>query len=311
MKLLPEYALLHEAFEAERPWLAYLRDVILNDGIVRDLRVGGWFAAFRERMGRLSPMAREMVEALAKKRRLPFPAMDNEIPITDSDWCREALATHRVRELEAIIAGSETARKFSESDLIVPVDALDEANLHDLHTDSVRPRFRMSEYVEHLELVLTAAGRLCFIDPYIDPAHREYGDFLELLIRAGTRTPKPHLEIHRKCSYRLPGEAEKIHKDENVWRSVFASWDESLVQRGVSARVLIWDDFKLRYLISDLIGLHLGKGFKTNKHPTDRDQWSRLSRKDREDIDREFDKDGNSPSHKLWCAFNIGAASTD
>lgn len=302
MKLLPEYALLHEVFAAEKPMLAYLRDAILDHALVRDLRGGEWSRALRDFVrDRPSLLAREIVESLVKNNQLSsFPSALSKKPANERDWCDEALDTHRQRVLEAIIVGCETAQHYKGRKPVVGVDAIAESRPTARHTVSVRPRYRISEYLAHLELVLAAARRVCFIDPYIDPAHRDYQDFPQLLLRAGQRTPHPRIEIHRKCSY-----GNQFLKSESQVRPIFGGWDRLLAQSGVKVRVVIWDDFKVRYLLSDIIGLHVAKGFKTNNHPSEVNVWNRLSRTDREDVDREFDE--NSPSHTSYCTFEIGS----
>ena len=86
---------------------------------------------------------------------------------------------------------------------------------------------------------------------------------------------------------------------------MFAGWDGSLAAEGVCVRVVIWDDFKTRHLLSDLLGLHLAKDFKTNRDGRHLNTWNRLSRPDGESVAREFHL--NSPVHHAHCAFTIGA----
>jgi len=64
---------------------------------------------------------------------------------------------------------------------------------------------------------------------------------------------------------------------------------ESLRLAGLTATVHIWDDFHDRYLISNLIGISLPNGFDTSGAPGAVTTWIRLGRRDRDDIQREFD----------------------
>lgn len=78
------------------------------------------------------------------------------------------------------------------------------------------------------------------------------------------------------------------------------------MKAGVVARVVIWNDFKVRYLCSNLLGLHLAKGFKVDGDTEERNVWNRLSRTNRNEIDLEFNTDNNGPGPEAYCDFEIG-----
>ena len=71
---------------------------------------------------------------------------------------------------------------------------------------------------------------------------------------------------------------------------------------GLRAEVFVWDDFHDRYLISNLIGISLSNGFDTKANQTT--TWTRLGRKDRDDVRREFHP--ATGSHKLQLRFEVG-----
>jgi hypothetical protein len=81
--------------------------------------------------------------------------------------------------------------------------------------------------------------------------------------------------------------------------------NQPLQDIGLVASVFIWDDFHDRYLITDLIGLLMGNGFDITKNPDAITTWARISREDREKIQREFDYP-NNVFHKLYGIFKIG-----
>jgi hypothetical protein len=74
---------------------------------------------------------------------------------------------------------------------------------------------------------------------------------------------------------------------------------------GLTVEVFIWDKFHDRYLISNLIGINLPHGFGISDpgtpHPIT--TWTRLGRKDRDDVQREFDP--ASGRHKLQHRFTV------
>ena len=205
-----------------------------------------------------------------------------------------------------VIVSDQVAEHFEHVDPLVPVTRLAESHLKEVTTVSVRCHFRMSEYLAHLGPALANARRLCFIDPYIDPSHRDYAEFLHLLLAVCRRSPFPRLEIHRKCLFRPPGSRdEQPYTSEQHWQNVFAKWSIELTKTGLTARVVIWDDFKTRYFLSEILGLHIAKGFKTNRDPSNKNTLNRMSPDDRAEIDLEFDPDA-SPYHHAHCVFDIG-----
>ena len=314
MKLLPEFAVLHEVLtqSAGEPFrLAYLRDVILRDSLIRDLRDGGWSNTLLDRPGQVPRQVREIVKTLKKRHRLvPFRKIRTAEPSTGSDWCQEAIESHGKRPLDAIIVPDDIARQFGQTDVLVSEADLPESPLASSGTISVRCLFRMSEYLTHLGSALANARRLCFIDPYIDPSHRDYTEFLRLLLAVGNRSPMPRLEIHRKCMVRPPGSREEQPQtSERYWQDLFSKWGAELARAGLMTKVVIWDDFKTRFFISELLGIHLAKGFKTNRDPSNKNDLSRLSFEDRTDVDLEFDPDA-SPRHHAHCVFEIGRRRT-
>ncbi len=309
MTLLPEFAILPDVFlksgqdEASRLHLAYLRDAVLRVAAVRNLRNGEWQKSLESDLGTMSKSAQELIKSLCKGSRLVTSVSElPTIPCSEAQWCDEALTSAKRRSLTAIISSPNLDKAHLQQSSVHSLDALSETKLGQVGIDSVQTPFRLAEYLKHIGSILSAARRICFIDPYIDPAHRDYREFLELLRHAGKRQQVPKLEIHRKCSYAN----NRPLKDAGEWKKIFGSWNQSLKSEVIAAEVFIWDDFKERYLISELVGLHVGKGFKTNKDPKAKNTWSRLSREDAQNVDREFDD--NSPIHgSPYCRFCIGS----
>jgi hypothetical protein len=56
-------------------------------------------------------------------------------------------------------------------------------------------------------------------------------------------------------------------------------------------------------MISDLVGISVPYGFDTTSDPNARTTWTRLSRGDREDVQREFDP--SSGRHRLVHRFAV------
>ena len=315
MKLLPEFALIHDVFDVPPEEailrLHYLHAAFLADGLVRNLHGGDWARALEKHTRSHSPMLRkrivEIIEALRKGARLvPAPPCSAAEPDSAVEWCREAVASHARAKLDAVIAGRESAAAFPGFPMVA-FDDLPSCEERLKPAASVRVPQNTAEYLRHLGPALQTARRICFFDPYLDPASRPYAEFLQLLLAVRDRHPSPVIELHRKCLYKGPRQPERVVVREDEWRAIFRDWDAELARAGLRVRVRIWDDFHDRHFLSNVVGLQLGTGFIASRNPRAIDQWSRLSREDRESLDREFDEN-NSPDHELRCGFEIGAS---
>jgi hypothetical protein len=92
MALLEEYALTHCVFDSAaydhpeigRAYLKQLKEILLNVGVVRDLRDGEWSRVFTEGQRTWHLMGKELLHKLKKQNRLlPYPAIGKESPLTD------------------------------------------------------------------------------------------------------------------------------------------------------------------------------------------------------------------------------------
>ena len=138
-----------------------------------------------------------------------------------------------------------------------------------------------------------------FIDAHVDPSLARYSDFVKLVCKMGGRFPKPLIEIHRVC-YIGSGQSRQIVPTSD-WETRFRqAMSPSLTTAGLSAKVLIWDDFHDRHIISDLIGIGMLNGLDTTTAST-KTTWNRLGRTDRDDVQREFDP--ASGTHSLRGQF--------
>ena len=186
--------------------------------------------------------------------------------------------------------------------MVSSIDKLSSAQWWSERSSSVRLTRTIAEYTQHLKLVLRCANSLMFIDPYIDPTKARYKDFIKLIQLAGNRSPVPLIEVHRVSNITVGRNI--LTPTQNKWQSLFSNaWSRSLVAAGLSVEILIWDDFHDRYLISDLLGICLPYGFDTSSTPDDITTWTRLGRKERDDIQREFDPAANR--HRLIHSFKI------
>ena len=312
MPLLAEYAITPDVFDVGSYTseevcglcLDMIREPMLTEGLVRDLREGEWRGLCANDGRAWHRRGRELIRKLTTQGRLvPFPPVLPDPPPDDQGWCAEALATHNDRALTGGIIVTETIKNaWAKEPLVARIDRLGSARWWAARSPSVALTRTFADYEKHLDPVLRCSNSLLFIDPHLDPARYQYREIGKLLALAGGRTPVPRIEIHRVC-YEGSGRARQIRDDgyfEHRFREELA---DPLRAAGLQAEVFVWDDFHDRYLISNLIGILLPNGFDTVRDPNDDTTWARLSRKDRDRIQREFDV--ASQRHVLRGRFTI------
>ncbi|GIW53109.1 MAG: hypothetical protein KatS3mg082_2939 [Nitrospiraceae bacterium] len=299
--LLRDYAITPDVFdETSYPHpaacdaeLRNLKDVLLNEGLVRDLRQGEWSRVFADDARPWHRRAKELLKKLVQQHRLVrFEAHLAGSPSDDVEWCREALGTHGVRPFTGGIIVTESVKAaFPSEALVARIDRLSGAQWWVTRASSVTLRRDMREYRIQLDPVLRCANSLMFIDPHLDPAKPKYADFVQLLEAAGSRSPAPLIEIHRACYEGSgPSRTFPMRDDPSYFERRFRNALEVRIRAaGLRVEVFVWDDFHDRYLISDLVGISLPNGFDTTTDPKSITRWTRLSRQDRDDVQREFD----------------------
>lgn len=310
MALLAEYALTPDVFdstsysseEVGRVLLQNLKEVLLSEGLVRDLRDGNWSTLFAADNRPWHVRGKELLKKLVQQKRLR--RCDRVLPTdptTDDSWCMEALASHNNLPLAGVITTQTVKQNFSHEPLVACIDRLPATPWWAGRSSSVRLARTLADYQQHLRLILDCANSIMFIDPHPDPTHGRYSDFVVLLQHMAGRTLKPLVEVHRVCYYDTQDKRDQ--RDDAGWKAMFAPWEAPLRAAGLAVEVFIWDDFHDRYVISDLVGVSMPNGFDTTAHPHQLTTWTRLGRNDRDDIQREFDP--ASRRHTLRHRFRL------
>lgn len=311
MALLAEYALTPDVFDRSAYssesigdlHLQGLKEVLLNEALVRNLRDGEWGALFTTDSRPWHRRGKELLKKLRiQKRLVPFPAALPRPPGTDEEWCREALASHEMRRLAGIISTDSIASQYGSNELIASVERLSTARWWTERSPSLRVARTLQGYASALALILRHANSIMVIDRNFDPRLARFRDFIGLLGEAGGRNPCPLLEIHRVC-YTGSGRDRQVIA-EAEWEAIFRREMTGVMQRcGLSPEIFIWDDFHDRFIISDLIGISAQNSFDTTGAPSNLTTWTRLGRADRDDIQREFDP--ASGRHRLRTRFTV------
>ena len=314
MPLLADYAITPDVFDLTSyspnevcgVRLETIRETMLTEGVVRDLRDGEWGFLFGTNSRSWHRRGRELVKKLSQQGRLirHRPALSDS-PCDDQGWCAEALASHANCPITGgVIVTGSVKQAYAGQRLVSAIDRLSSAPWWATRSSSVKLQRTTADYLKHLEPVLRFSNSILFIDPHLDPAKRGYRDFGALLGGTGKRKVAPRFEIHRVCHEGSGhGRDFPLERDSSYFERRFR--DElarPLSAAGLQAEVYIWDDFHDRFLISNLVGISLPNGFDTGgAHPETR--WTRLGRADRDDVQREFDPASNR--HKLHGRFII------
>lgn len=283
--------------------LQTVKDVLLQEGLVRNLRNGEWAKMFAGDHRPWHHRGKELIKKLAvQKRLISHPVMNPSSPTSDRDWCDEALSSHGVIPLNGIVVTDSIAGAYSSRPIVAPINKLATTLWWTDRSSSVRLARSLVNYRTSLDLILRHANSIMFIDPHVDPGRPQYRDFVQLVQAAGGRTPVPLIEVHRVC-YQGSGPSRQFPKSSDFEASFRASFSGAMQAAGLVMEVFIWDDFHDRYLISDLVGVSLQNGFDTTTAQDAVTTWTRLGRRDRDDIQREFHPASNR--HKLWHRFTV------
>lgn len=311
MPLLAEYSLTPDVFDITcyandelcGVHLQNLKEVLLQEGLVRDLRDGKWSHLFRNNARSWHLRGKELLKKLATQGRLVrrHSVLEQE-PETDKLWCEEALASHQHVDMQGVIVTERIIEAFGQEPLVAAINKLPNTPWWTSRSPSIRLRRILPEYLNALSLVLRHANSLMFIDPHLDPSRGQYADFAALLQAAGHRSPLPQIEIHRVC-YHSAGPSRVFPGEEAFEQAFRDKLTRPLQAVGLVAEVFIWDDFHARYLISNLIGILLENGFDTTSNPNAVTTWARLGRDTRDDVQREFDP--ASSHHSLKHRFTV------
>jgi hypothetical protein len=311
MTLLTEYALTPDVFdqsfyssgEVADIHLQHLKEILLQEGLVRDLRAGDWLRLFSNNNRPWHKRGNELLKKLVTQKRLNQcePALSTD-PRRDEEWCREAIASNTDSPLNGIVSTPAIAESFRGEPLVAPINKLSSAPWWTGRSHSVRLTRNMTSYLDNLKLILQCSNSIMFIDPHLDPTKPGYRDFVRIILSIAGRSPVPLIEIHRAC-YFGSGRLRQLISN-NEWEQHFRqSFAAPLRLPRLSVEVFIWDNLHDRYLISNLLGIQMGNGFDASRNPGDITTWTRLGRAQRDDIQREFDP--ASLRHTLKHRFRV------
>lgn len=295
--MLQEYALVPDIFDVTcygaadvcDLCLRHLKEPLLTEALVRDLRLGEWSNFVANTVPQIHPRAKEILKKLITHRRLRSAGPVRPAPPADyREWCDEALASHGRDPLAGIIATNGVASQHAGQPLVADILKLTSTPWWKARSPSLRLGRTTPEYLRHLRLILEHANSLMFIDPHLNPTDSKYRQFGMILQAVRRTTPQPRIEIHR-VSYRGSGASRQTIPPAEIEAAFRRTLGPIVAAGAVPFEVLVWDEFHDRHLITDIVGVSLLNGFDTTTRPGAMTTWGRLGRVDRDDIQREFD----------------------
>lgn len=302
--MLAEYVLNPDIFDTScfttpEECLAYFKTIVYilrDDGaLVRNLYNGKWFS-YVKKMDNRHPSSKYILEKIAKQMR-NFKSINEIYPMTCIDWCNEAISSHCIENIDGIFVTKNTKINFKEKQLVATIENPEKADWWENRRSLIRVNREINSYLLHLKKILNISNSLMFIDPYFDPYSSDYLHFHQLIKLINRPDNPPLIEIHLcklKCSI--------DEFEQSFIKSILA---KDIKDCGLTVEVFIWDEFPDRYLITDIIGISLNKGFGIvhSDHPNILTTWKRLDRDIKDDIQSEFDP--ATKRHKLQRKFTV------
>jgi hypothetical protein len=271
--------------------LRYVREPLLQEVLVRDMRDGDWSAYIGGVTGRWHPKGRELFRKLATQGRLrSFQPVGPVSPILDDGWCDEAIATSGMEPLAIILSTIEVAKRHAASPVVHSIETVTNSMWWKGRSPSKRIVRNITAFRQALRLVLANSNSLMFIDPHLDPTIGRYANFIQLLL-AARRTPATRLEVHR-CCYEGSGNNRTLFvgaRRPELVKRFQDSWATELRNAGVSVSVFVWPEIHDRFLISNLMGVNVSNGFDESGDANERVMLTRLSRNDSDEVQRQHD----------------------
>lgn len=294
LALTPEVLCTHsyESGAEARAYLSVLARLIQDGAVVRDLHGGRWGEHVkRDLSGKVHGLGKHLVKQMKVQGRLVRDgSCQARRPVTDVEWCREALASNEAIPLNRVIASLATKQEFGAEPLVAPVSGMDTADFWKPYECSVSLKRDVAEYVDLLKPILGYAGKVKFVDPYLDPQSPNYSRFAEILRKLSMRKPAPEIEIHRR---RRPNRPKEEGKDWVLgdWASRFRkAFEQSGLDDRMQIRLVLWSSFHDRFLLTDLIGIQMSNGFDERRQGqrSELTVWSRMSLDVKRAIEQSF-----------------------
>ena len=309
--LLNEYAITPDVFDddcciekaAHRAYFQIFQNHLFYEpALVRDLCNGGWDRYVFKHFGEVSIKTKELIKKLKTQNRLRKAITAKiESPVNYFEWWKEANHSNELEPLTGIITSAELARKVKKKKAkSISIEKLGTAQWWKNNDPEIEVVRNINEYLKHLKIILAHAKSIIFIDPYLDPRQNHYKPFEKILLSIRRSSDPPLIQIHRKyLDVYARNEEDRKFKWEDIFRKAYS---DLLRKAGLSIEVVIWGNFHDRYLLTDFIGIGLGKGFDTDNTIT---SWSRTGRGRLDTLFKYYNPDSDDGPYALVHRFKI------
>ena len=174
MALLADYAITPDVFDVTSystagecdARLDTIREAMLTEGLVRDLRNGAWSGLFRSGPRPWHRRGQELLKKMKTQGRFlrVEPALPDS-PVDDRAWCAEALATDDGRPFQGgVITTNSVKEAYAGDRRVARIDRLSSAQWWTSRSPSVRLERTLADYKEHVDLVLRFSNSLMFCE---------------------------------------------------------------------------------------------------------------------------------------------------
>jgi hypothetical protein len=281
-----------------KPILQQMRDILLNEALLTSMCKDEFINYLTSNNERWHTIFKNLLPNLITQNRfIKREKYLTNTPITDKEWIIEALEVIKnINKIDNIFISAAHHSQFKrQNSKIHSIENIHLSNFWQNRSCSKRLLLNTIDYINTLELILVNSNSIMFIDPYLDPSPaRPCKEFIDILrfIMNNTIKSSVSIEIHLKLNHN-DGDNNKI----SDWEKIFSKNIFSKVNNKLRIKVFIWDNFHDRYLISDLIGISIPYGFDTTSNTKSITTWTRLSRVDKDAVQKEFDE--NSVHHNI------------
>jgi hypothetical protein len=282
--------------------LAALWKGIERFGVIRNLGAGRWAKTLDDRQEELHVRSREVLKKLRLDGRIVSAGVYlPTAPAHEMDWLDEALASHKADPEITQFFGTdvfcELIKASEYQQLPKGISKISFCSPFSGGGCSIKVERNVAAYISALRPLIKYSRSLMFIDPYLDLDAPNYQEFLGLLREIALINPGVEIELHRQIK---PAHGEQF-LSATVWKQRFEQIISSdPLIKSLSIKVLIWDEFHDRYLISNLMGISVPYGFDTTKK-SEATRWSMLSPQDADDVRQEFTEGDPQRRRRLWA----------
>jgi hypothetical protein len=313
VNLFEEVGLLPEIFDLEHYESAPHQEIALC-GLLSRLRTATLVRAIQERKWkdeikdrcRGSLAAQQVLKTLVKEQRI---VCETDARKDFQDWPSGFAESHKDRPLRALISDDLFG---SDPNFKPRITSISKIITEDWWSDialTTEVEGTEESFLAAIRLPLARAARIEIVDPWLLPTKDRSSLLLEHIVKEVARNPRiSAFKIHSSFKA-LQGDPDKW--EERVWRYHFEKLSELLANSHRSARVLVWrnrdipDKFHDRYLLTELGGCQIGRGFEVERDVEN--TFYRLDRKKSQRLETLFRADINSTPRPA-LSFRIGTA---